>query len=160
MQILVLKILVNAHNFINKVVRDQVCSKMQTDFRVCSKMQTDFCERLSVLRTGAEITRVKMDVPGRTEGFSESWTTAVPPMKRSWDYTFLSRTKCTTLLTEVIDHFWTAPDLASNLPHPSYQAAPNPSQVTPEVWNHKRSLLVEPRRQKRRKEWQTELSIY
>lgn len=140
-QILVLKILVNAHNLIvNKVVR--ACSKI-ADWFLCFTEKASRC-------WGQERNHQTENGPASSiqEGFSESWTTAVPPMKRSWCYTFLPSRKGTTLLTELIHYFWAAPNLASNLPHPSYQAAPNPSQVTTEMWTHKRSLFVEPRRQK------------
>lgn len=78
--------------------------------------------------------------------FLESWTITVPSMRRSWSYTFLSSRKGTSLLAELINYFWIAP----NLSHHSYQAAPNPSQVTTEMWNSDTSLLGEPRRQKGR----------
>lgn len=78
MQILVLKILVNAHNFINeKVVRD----------RVCSEKQTDFCVPLRKPLSAEDRRRNHQTENGCAssiqERFSESWTITVPPMKRS-----------------------------------------------------------------------------
>lgn len=78
--------------------------------------------------------------------YRESWTVTVPPMRRSWSYTFVWSGKGTSLLAELINYSWIAP----NLSHHPYQAAPNPSQVTTEMWNGERSLLVDPRRQKER----------
>jgi len=136
---MVLKIPVNSRNFkISKVARYGICSKKSR------LMYMLHWESLSMLRRRNESTSLKMDVPVLYRKDFQSWIITVPPTRRSWSYTFLSSRKGTSLLAELINCFWIAP----NLSHHSNQAASNPSQVTTEMWNSERSLLVEPRRQK------------
>lgn len=114
------------------------------------KRQTDLYAALKKPLSAEDKKRKHQTENGRASSiqkrFLESWTITVPSMRRSWSYTFLSSRKGTSLLAELINYFWIAP----NLSHHSYQAAPNPSQVTTEMWNSDTSLLVEPRRQKGR----------
>lgn len=68
-------------------------------------------ERLSVLKTRKHQTE-NGHASSLQKRFFVSWTITVPAMSRSWRYAFLSSRKVTSLLAEIINYYWIAPNLS------------------------------------------------